>query len=489
MRHLVDRDLVGRGFVRRLVAVPLVLTLLATACGKSRNATAPTSPPGTAATSSSATGGSAPVTQSAPALPTFGDAPWPCGKGDGANTDSGNEPGVTKDAINIAGGDDAGYVGAPGLSHEVTDAMKAMVAGCNELGGINGRKITFNYFDAKIFEVVAAVQGACDQKNFFLVGEGWAFDGTQEETRLKCGLPAVPTYSVSGAFAHGKDVFVGVPNPSDEMSAGFFAQMAQLFPAEVKKVVTLVGAFSATQESRDKVLAVAPQFGWSFVPTKLEYNPVGEADWTPFVKQIQASGATMIYWSGTCLPHLQLFAQTAKANGLDLPIVTDANHYATVCAGANNDGSLNKVYVRLNSVPLEEADTNKATRDYIDIIKKYGGDVALLGTQAASSFLLWATASSECGAELTRACALANLAKITTWTGHGLHSEGNPAQNHPSACNIVLKIEGTGYKRVTPTERGKYECKPEWVAKISTTPALALALLDANRISQQFAAK
>jgi hypothetical protein len=44
----------------------------------------------------------------------FGDAPWPCSKGDGANTDSGNEPGVTKDAISIAGGDDAGWFAGGG---------------------------------------------------------------------------------------------------------------------------------------------------------------------------------------------------------------------------------------------------------------------------------------------------------------------------------------------------------------------------------------
>lgn len=469
----------------RLVAVPLVLAMLVTACGKSRDAAAPAGSSPDSSSSQPATDGSSPAAD----VPMFGDAPWPCSKGDGANTDSGNEPGVTKDAISIAGGDDAGYVGSPGLSHELTDAMRALVKKCNELGGINGRQITFNYFDAGIFNVVAAMQGVCDQKDFFLVGEGWAFDSNQEEVRLKCAIPAVPTYSVSGAFAHGKDVFVGVPNPSDEMSAGFFAQIATLFPDAVKHVATLVGNFSATQESGDKVLAVAPQYGWSFADAKLEYNAAGEADWTPFIKQIKDSGATMLYWSGTCLPHLQLVAQAAKANGLNIPIVTDANHYAAECAGANTDGSLDNVYVRLSGIPLEEASTNKATQDYLDLMKTYGGDIALLGTQTSSSFLLWATASQQCGAELTRACVLANLAKVTKWTGHGIHAEDNPAQNHPSSCNIVLKIEGTGYKRVVPAEVGTYECKPEWIAKVAGTRALAAALLDGNRISQAFATK
>ncbi len=478
----------GRSQVR-LLAIPLVLALLGAGCGKSRDAqpAASAAPTSSAATSNSA-GGTTPGTDAQPAAPMFGDAPWPCGKATTPNTDSGSEPGVTKDAISIAGGDDAGYVGSPGLNHEMTDAMKAMVSKCNDLGGINGRIITFNYFDAKIFEVAAAMQGVCDGNNFFLIGQGWAFDAQQEEIRLKCRMPSVPTYSVSAAFAHGKDVFMGVPNPSDEMSAGYFEQLATLMPDAVKRVATLVGAFSATQESRDKVLAVAPGFGWGFVDAKLEYNPAGEADWTPFVKQVKDSGATMMYWSGTCLPGLQLFAQTAKANGLDIPIVTDANHYSTQCAGANTDGSMNNVYVRLTSIPFEEAATNKATQDFLDLLKEKGGDVALLGTQSASSFLLWATASSACGAELTRACALANLAKITKWTGHGLHAEDNPGLNHPSSCNIVLKIEGTGYKRVTPDKAGTFECKPTWIVPITSTPALAAAKLDANRISQQFSA-
>src|SRR6476646_5415835 len=122
--------------------------------------------------------------------------------------------------------------------------------------------------------------------------------------------------------------------------------------------------------------------------------------------QIQASGATIMYWSGTCLPHLQLFAQAAAANGLSIPIVSDANQYADVCAAANADGALDNLYVRVAAIPFEEADTNKATQDFVDLLTANGGDISLLGTNTASSFLLWATAASQCGAELTRACVL-----------------------------------------------------------------------------------
>lgn len=501
----------------RLAAVPLALALLATSCGKDREDSSETTPPSSAAATTtaaptvdssaaasvdttldsaadtSATTASTdsvettPPTEPAPDVPMFGDAPWPCGPGDGANTDTGSEPGVTADSVRIATGDDAGYAGSPGLNHEMTDSMNAFVAACNELGGINGRQIQLDYYDAKLFEVGPAIQAACDAGSFFLVGEGWAFDVNQEEIRLGCGLPAVPTYSVSAAFAHGKDVFVGIPNPSDEMPAGVFAQVAELMPDAITAAATLAGAFTATQESRDKVVAVAPQFGWSFVSTTIEYNPAGEADWTPFVKQLQDAGAKLVYWSGSCLPSLQLFAQSAQANGFDVPIITDANHYSRACADANTDGALDNVYLRVATIPFEEAGLNPATQQYLDLLEASGGDISLLGTQTGSSFLLWATAASKCGAELTRACTLANLKATDTWTGHGLHAETDPGGNHPSRCNIILHLVGGVYERVLPTKPGTYQCDDGWIAAVGPTPAVVAALLDENRTSQQFA--
>ena len=497
----------------RFVAAVAAFTLLAAACGKDRDETATTTAPTqssaaatttpeatettaaavTTAVETETTDGGTDTTAAAettlppePEAPMFGDSPWPCSEGDGSNTDDGSEVGVTADSISIASGDDAGYAGAPGLNHQITDAMKALVAECNALGGIHGRQITLNYFDAKLLDVGLAIQGACDGNNFFLVGQGWAFDGNQEETRLACGLPAVPAYSVSAAFAMGKDVFQGLPNPADETPAGVFAQASDVLGDAVLKVGTLVGNYSATQETRDKVVAVAPEFGWSFVNTTLEYGISGEADWTPFVKQLQDAGATAVSWSGSCLPNLQLFAQSAIANGFDVPIITDANHYEQTCAAANTDGALDNLYTRMAFIPFEEADVNPATAAYVDIVEGAGGDISLLGAQATSSFLLWATAASDCGAQLTRACTLENLKNTTSWTGHGLHAETDPGGNHPPSCNLLLHLQGSEYVRAAPTERGTFACDDTWIASVAGVPALAAALLDENRISQQF---
>jgi ABC-type branched-subunit amino acid transport system substrate-binding protein len=396
-------------------------------------------------------------------------------------------PGVTAEEITIATGDDAGYATSPGLNHEMTDAVNALAAKCNELGGINGRQIKVNYYDAAITNVATAIQGACDGGNFFLVGEGWSFDSGQEEIRHGCGLPAVPAYTVSAAFAMAPDVYQGVPNPADETPSGHFAQVTELFPDAVTAVATLGGNYSATQETIDKVRAVAPEFGWTFSGDKIEFDiftPV--TDWTPFVKQIQDQNATMVYWSGSCLPNLQKFAQTAKQNGLDVPIVTDTNHYEAACAAANTDGAMDNVYIRSAFIPFEEAAENDATQDYIDLIEADGGDVSVLGMQATSSFLFWAQAASECGAQLTRECVLEKMAAITSWTAGGLHAETNPGENHPPSCNALLKLEGNGYVRVAPEEPGEFACDPAWVSEVVGVPALAPLNLDENRKSHQF---
>ena len=220
---------------------------------------------------------------------TFGDLAWPCGPGDGANADDGSVPGVTAESISIATGDDAGYASSPGLNHQMTDAINALAAKCNELGGINGRQIEVNYYDAAITNVATAIQGACDGNNFFLVGEGWSFD-------FGAGGDPPQLRPARGADLHGERcVRDGSPTctracrtrPTRPRRATS-PMIAELFPEEIKAVATLGGNFSATQETIDKVRAVAPEFGWSFVGDRIEFDifsPV--TDWTPFVKQIQ----------------------------------------------------------------------------------------------------------------------------------------------------------------------------------------------------------
>ena len=260
----------------RLIAVLAALVVVVAACSSDRDEPATTADD-TETTEASDEGGDGIPTDS------FGTLDTPCGEGDGGPA---GDQGVTEDQIVIGYGDDAGFPTSPGLSHETSDAIEAMIAWCNDQGGINGREIVGNYYDAAITNVTNAMTQACAEV-FMLVGEAWALDSAQEETRVGCGLPAVPTYSVSPEFANGPLVVQPVPNPADIYTAGWAGQIAELFPEEVKNASVMYGNFAATIDTKDKVVQTFDDFGFEFLDCPIEYNIAGEADWKPFAQRLK----------------------------------------------------------------------------------------------------------------------------------------------------------------------------------------------------------
>ena len=136
-------------------------------------------------------------------------------------------------------------------------------------------------------------------------------------------------------------------------------------------------------------------------------------------------------------------------------------------------------------IPFEERAYSSAVSDYLDIMDEAGGEVALLGMQAASAFMLWANAAKACGSELTRECVLEEAAKIDEWTGGGLHVASDPGVNIPPPCGIVLELIGNSYKRIFPSEPGTYACDESWAGAFSNQWTED-AQLDENRVSQKF---
>ena len=88
--------------------------------------------------------------QEEPEYEMFGDIVWPCNSGTASGA---TDQGVTDTSILIGGGDDRGYAASLGLNITQTDTLRAFVETCNELGGINGREVLVELYDAKIFEV------------------------------------------------------------------------------------------------------------------------------------------------------------------------------------------------------------------------------------------------------------------------------------------------------------------------------------------------
>jgi ABC-type branched-subunit amino acid transport system substrate-binding protein len=451
---------------RAALALLLVLATLAAGCGSDRK------------DDESSTSTTAASSTTAVADGKFGDIESPCGKGDASGSP---DQGVTDEAIKIGYGDDAGFPNSPGLNHEMSDAVKAFVSWCNDQGGINGRKVDATYYDAKITEVNNVMTAACS-KEFFMVGQGFALDAGQEAIRRGCKLPSVPGFAVSPPFSNGPLKFEPFPIPADYTNVAAAAMLAKRYPEEIKQSATFYANYSATIDSTAKVVEGFSKFGFKFSCPQ-EYNIQGESDWKPFIQKLKSCGAKVVYFSGSPYPNFEN-ALTA-AEQLDYrPIwYVEANFYDEAFGKWNKDHFADKVFLRESYVPLFEADKNPATQQFLDIVKKSGGDVNQLGEQAASAFLLWATAAKACGSDLTRDCVLTEVGKVHDWTGGGLHAKADPGANLPSNCGFLMGLNGTEFVRVEPKEAGTYACDPSYAAKL-TGPVVERAKLDTNRISQ-----
>jgi ABC-type branched-subunit amino acid transport system substrate-binding protein len=413
----------------------------------------------------------------------FGDLPSPCG---GGNAAAATAQGVSADSITIGYGDDAGYSQAPGLNHQQADAMEAMIEWCNAQGGINGREIKGNYYDAKILEVNNVMLSACSEV-FMLVGEGWALDSAQEETRVGCGLGAVAAWAVSPEFSHGPFMVTPLPNPTDYWPLQNATVLAAAFPEQVKRTALVYANFAATIDTKDKVVATYPSVGFEFLPCDQPYNISGEDDWKPFVQNLKDCEAEVVYFAGSPNPNFQNFLSSAAQLDYHPIYITETNFYEEGFAewNAQNGGIADDVYFRMAFAPLSEAPINPAVQQFLDIVQGNGGDVSQLGMQATSAFLLWATAVKACGDNVTRDCVFTEIAKITQWTGGGLHAPTNPAAKLPPDCAMTLKLQGSEFVRFAPVEPGTYDCDPAYVVPV-TGEVVDRVALNGDRVSTRY---
>jgi ABC-type branched-subunit amino acid transport system substrate-binding protein len=452
--------------------------LLAAACGSDHGGG------GASPTSGGTSAGGA--TTAAPAAQKFGTLDSPCGPGDAKGSTAN---GVTDTSITIGFGDDSDYPPAPGLTSEIGDATKTMIEWCNAQGGINGRQVVGKYYDAKVLQVAEAMTQACNDKVFMLVGDGWALDAGQEQIRIGCQLSAIPTYTVSTAFAHGSGMVQPAPNPGDEGVAAPAFQLATLFPDAVKKAAFVFAEYPPTRETRDKYAASYPQAGWNFLNCDQVYNIAGESDWKPFADNLKACGVQMAVFIGSAAPNFENLLAASKQVGFNPVWYADANNYTADFAqwnGANGSAGDN-LYVRMAFVPFEFANQVPAVKQLVDLTNQAKRKLGLLSSQSASSFLLWATAVKACGSNVTAKCVLDNAKKQTAWTGGGLQTAMNVGSNDGPTCGMLIKLQGPAWVKAYPTSPDQlFDCNDKYLVKGITTTALQAAKLDANRIATQY---
>jgi hypothetical protein len=395
----------------------------------------------------------------------FGDLTGVCGPSAGGGevtADPAETQGVTADTITLGTVSDPGFEGRPGLNQEIFDTGEAFVEWCNAAGGINGKQLELNLHDAAITEYQPVLQQACDT-DFAIVGSGAVQDNFWPEVGASCGLIDVAGFSVTPdkAGQAGRDPVEArsiqpVPNPSDRYQTGSYVIIDEEFEDAGSRTGILYGDLETTAIQAERVEAGLAEIGHETVH-RSAYNILGEANWAPFAAALQEDDVQFLQFVGEGENFAQLLQAMDEIGFRPEVIAQDANFYDPVwleAAGASADG----VFVRTVFWPLEEADQNPATQQYLDLMAAVDGKVAQLGTQSLSAWLLFAQAARDCDLEndLTRTCVLEATAAVSEWTGGGLHAPTNPGANEPPECTIVLRVVDGAFVRHSPEEG--YDC-------------------------------
>lgn len=390
-----------------------------------------------------------------------GTLPTPCGEGDASGA---TDQGVTDDAIAISTIADPGAQAAPGLNLGVHQAMTAFVEYCNSLGGIEGRPLELTLLDAALFNYNQVVQEACES-SFALVGGGGALDETGAQTAVDCGLVDVAGFTISPEKAESDRVYQPLPNATYQFNVGAARQIVEEHPDAATHAAMIYSNLPVTERQAERQIEAYEEVGFDFVYEQAA--EIGELNWAPIVVAMRDAGVEYVAMSSTYEEFVNL--QNAMAEQDFAPEVVDleANFYDDAyaqTAGPVADGSL----VRITTAPFEDDPVDPALAVYLDWLEQTaGGDAkpALLGVQAFSAGLLFATAAKACGADLTRDCLIEQLDQVTEWDGGGLHAPANPAENLITECFIQMEVADGGFQRAFPDEG--YSCDPENVVELT----------------------
>jgi hypothetical protein len=397
---------------------------------------------------------------------TFGDLERICQDGDAGGA---SDVGVTDSSIQIGTVTDKGFTSRPGLNEEMYDAAVAFAAWCNSLGGINGREIVVADRDAAMLSFNTQIQEACET-DFALVGGGAVLDDSDNGGREACGLPNFPGYVVSaGARSAGLQV-QALPNPVGNINIGPYRIIAQNDPEAIDRMGIVTSSFGSVIDVRDDTVAAAEELGYEVVYSE-EYDSLGESNWRPFAEAMRDADVQVLDFVGEPTYVGQLMLALEEIDYHPRYIVLNANFYDSLFLETSGAIAEN-TSVRLQFTPLELADENDATADYLALMEEYNpdGKVALLGMQALSSLLLFAQSASACGAELTRACVLEEAGSVTEWTGGGLHAAQNPAETRPGNCFVSVAMTPEAFvvsEELTNPNDGIFNCDDANVAALS----------------------
>ena len=432
--------------IKKLMAIAAVALLTASACG-SRADDGGTADGGLGPD----TGGGAPGT-SAPDADLIGTLPVPCGPGDTSGYPEQTERGVTRDAIKISTISDPGGA-VPGLNQGIFDTMAAFADWCNDLGGINGRKIEMTLRDAKLTEYKERVLEACDE-DFAIVGSLGVFDELGAQDAIDCGLVTVPGATLSPAMRNSELLWQPIPSVSDAYKVGPARWLMEQYPGASDRAGMLNAIVPQIAGEAELQRAAYEELGFEFVAEE-SFN-IGETNWGPIALALRDADAQYLPFVATYEELLGLVKALNEQGHQPAVIDLETNFYTPdlPIEAAALDLDLGDMVIRLGTWPFEEADERPAMAEYLRILdayeSEYDTEPEQLGVQSWSAALLWATAVDNLGADVTAEGLAEELASIHEWTSGGLHGPTDPGDAEPTNCFIVMRVTPDGFERAYP---------------------------------------
>ena len=368
---------------------------------------------------------------------------------------------------------DPGAAAAPGLEQEFFDVGDAFTKWCNAAGGINGRKIVLDKYDAKLFEVGAQMISAC-QKDFMLVGNGNAFDEPGVKPRLACKLGQVPAYSESPAASAAGLQVQATPNPSIQYQVGPFRLLGEKFPSTLQSGIAVGGSNIASLVPQGRRAQEAlTDIGYKV--TTLQERPPLVDNFRPYMEAIKSSGATAYNEIVSQDPTPEFTAISNVGLKLDYVLLGTQFYDAKTIAAAKAT-QFPPTWVYFSHLPFEMASKYPVVAQIKDIMTagvsnpKFNDFVAL----AFNAWTLWAKSATACGNALTQDCVLKNAGSEKAWTAGGFFPPRDTNPSHPlqPTCYVIMKVTPNGFvydPAVTKPDNDVYNCDAKNVVTLKST--------------------
>jgi hypothetical protein len=382
--------------------------------------------------------------------------------------------GVTNTDIHIGVTADPGAAAAPGLEQEFFDTGEGFTKWCNAAGGINGRKIVLDKWDAKLFNVGQVMTSAC-LKDFMLVGNGNAFDSAGVKTREGCKLGQIPAYVTSPQAVSATFQAQATPIPITQVNDGALRLLTEEYP-DVKTGGVGIGSSSLASITPTGLKAQEYLKDVGIKTAVLQEQPVQVDNYRPYMEQLKQAGARAYF--GISAQDPSPIVQAMKNIGYNPSFILYSTQFygPQAVAAAKALGTFPPSYVQFGALPFELAKDYPVLQQTENIVHSAvpNGKLTTFTLSSMSAWLLWAQSATACGSTLTQDCVLAKASSHDDWTAGGLYPVHSTKPGAlASACIALVRLTPTGFvydqKATNPTSGDTpFNCDPENVKTVKS---------------------